>query len=121
MKMTKEQLRRIIHEAVKAKLAESPMEGPSGSDFIEVVAVAMSTQMIDLIDANFSSNVHKMIVEMYGTNFMRPDHKVGDTVVSNYVEHFAAKAVDAALADPDLKDALLMAAIKVLHNIMEPD
>ena len=115
MRTTKEQLRRIVREAVQRKLRALD-EAPDmmGDSPVDAVAGAMVTQLIDGIDSTFASNVHEMVVSVTDDNFMRPG-RMED------IEHFATQAVEAVLSDPDLKDALLTAAIQVLHNAMEPE
>lgn len=124
MKLDKSALRRIIGEAVRAKLNEDQYvtdvadvleaEGDETLDMADDAVVgAMVTTLIDMLDSGFSASVHEMVVSVTGDDFARPARYED-------VEAFATKIVDKVMADAELKDALLTVAMSVMHSAMRP-
>jgi hypothetical protein len=121
MRITKEALRRIIREAVKRKLEESDINeampetaGDSMGGTVDAVAAALVTQLIERVDSTLASNAYEMVMGLGEDESMMRPGRYED------VEHFASQAVDKALSDPELKDALLTTAMEVIKNLMEP-
>lgn len=124
MKLNKDQLRRIINEAVRARLTEDQyvtdvddvLEADDGETLDpadDAVVGAMVTQLIEVLDSDFSDSVHEMVVSVTDDNFTRPGRYED-------IESFASKIVDKVLADPELKDALLTSAMSVMRSAMRP-
>lgn len=124
MKLDKEQLRRIINEAVRTRLTEDQyvtdvddvLEADGDDEqqsFYNEVAAAMVTALIDRIDGSLSNDVHDMVASITKDDFMRP-------VRYEDVEPFAEKAVELVLSDPELKDALITSLSNVYRSAMRP-
>lgn len=129
MKLTQEQFRRIVAGAVKARLNEDQymtdvgdsMEGHTLDEADEetldvsgALASALGTCMIEQLNVQgeLANNVYEMMVGV-ADDAPRPTRYED-------VEHFATKAVEQALSDPEVKDALVGVAESVLRNLMDP-
>lgn len=111
MKLSRNQLRKLIQEVVRHQVNEAPETIDMGV-LTDAVAGALVAQMIERMDS-LPLSAYEMVANVDGENMPRP---------SRYedVEHYAQQVVEIVMADPELKDALLTAAMDVIHNMMEP-
>jgi hypothetical protein len=118
VKLTKEQLRRIIRETVNRKLHalnEAPVSGEAVNmgELTDALGGVMVDQLVnEIVDSEFTSLSFEMVTDVVDQETVPLPGRYED------VEYYAEKAVDAALVDPRLKDALVASAIKVIHNLM---
>lgn len=118
MRTTKEQLRRIIREAVKRKLQalnEDPAPG-GGIDMtepaefiIEALNMWLEETGIDLI----GSNAWEMMMGTLGEEEIPVPGRVED------VDHFAEKCAERVMASPDLKEKVTAIAKLMLESAMD--
>lgn len=116
MRTTKEQLRRIIREAVKRKmqaLNEAPETMDVAGEVAEFVTSALDMwleeQGVDLI----GSNAWEMMVGTVGEEGVPVPGRVED------VDHFAEQAATKVLASPDLKEKVTQICKLMLESAMD--
>lgn len=115
MRMTKESLRRIVREAVKAKLARLD-EGPPRTEYdehMEVIASAIAHQLTEKLEDEVTfSNAGEMIMGTIADDqLLRPSDYEG-------VEPAAKKIAEMVVGQ--LREELERFATDMLHSLMEP-
>jgi hypothetical protein len=110
MKVSKEQLRRIIREAVNRKLDEAtPERDPGGQTIGRELAEAVS------------SVLHVHADEVFKRTMALTDDSTDRPVRYEDIEGFAQKATELALSEFSIYEVLENVAIKVLSELMEAE
>ena len=119
MKLTKDQLRRIVRESVQRKLraldeAESLEEGRLNNPVVDLVGGALAQQLNELFEregGTVESNAYEMVA---GT----PDPDVVAPARYEDLRDFADACAEVALAE--VKDQVHEMAFGILQSLMEP-
>jgi hypothetical protein len=114
VKMSREQLRRVISEAVNRKLEEVGLSPPGPNEFVEVVGDAIISEMMEN-DMNLANNAYEMVMgTIDDETFVRPARYED-------VDEWAHEITDKVLSSEELKYSVFSAAQQVLKNLMRPE
>lgn len=117
MRMTKEQLRRIVREAVNRKLQRLDEAGEETIDVAGEVAEFVTGALVMWLNEDgvdlIGSNAWEMMMGTVGEEGVPVPGRVED------VDHFAEQAAAKVLADPDVKDQVTQICKLMLESAMD--